>query len=205
MVDEMKSEHPAAPRPRWPFTRRQIVAQIIVAGVILASGMGIGVGGTILSLKDRIMWRFPPRGGPPRPDLNEDINRWRAELGLSDEQVQQIREVSAKRQATFQQRLYEMFQMQHAEREEFVASMRGILTADQFQKWDHEVKERERHFRQWRPDGFKGPGGPGGRGRPGGPGEAEGPGGHRGDHGPRGMRGPEQPPDGPPPDAPSPQ
>ena len=33
MVDEMKPVHPVAPRPRWPFTRRQIVGQIIVAGV----------------------------------------------------------------------------------------------------------------------------------------------------------------------------
>lgn len=204
MVDEMKPIHPVAPRPRWPFTRRQIVAQIIVAAVILASGIAIGAGGTILSLKDRIMWRFPPRGGPPQFDPSEDINRWRTELGLSDEQVQQINDVFTKRHAAFRQRLDEMFQMQHTEREEFVASMRGILTADQFQKWDHEVKERERHFRQWRPDGFKGPGGPGGRGRPGGPGEFDGPDRHRGDHGPRGMKGPETQPDGLPPGTPQP-
>jgi Spy/CpxP family protein refolding chaperone len=214
MVDEMKPVHPVAPRPRWPFTRRQIIAQIIVAAVILASGIGIGVGGTILSLRDRIMWRFPPRGGPPRFDPNEDINRWRTELGLSDDQAQQIRDVFTKRHTAFRQRLDEMFQVQQVEREEFVASMKSILTPDQFQKWEHEVKERERHFRQWRPDGFKGPGGPGGpggpdrRGRPdrqGGPSRPGGPDGHR-DRGSRDMRGQEPPPpDGPAPDSPPPQ
>lgn len=205
MVDEMKPVHPVAPRSRWLFTRRQIVGQVIVAAVILASGIGIGVGGTILSLKDRIMWRFPPRGGPPRFDPNEDINRWRTELGLSDDQAQQIKDVFTKRHAAFRQRLDEMFQVQQAEREEFVASMKSILTPDQFQKWEHEVKERERHFRQWRPDGFKGPGGPGGRGKPGGRGDFDGPDRHRGDRGPRGMRGPEPPPpDGPQPNSPPP-
>jgi hypothetical protein len=214
MVDETKPVHPVVPRPRWPFTRRQIVAQIVVAGVILASGIGIGVGGTILSLKDRIMWRFPPRGDLPRWDPTEDINRWRTELALSDDQAQQIKDVFTKRHAAFRQRLDEMFQVQQAEREEFVASMKSILTPDQFQKWEHEVKERERHFRQWRPDGFKGPGGPGGpdrMGRPdhqGGPNRPGGPDGHR-DRGFRDMRGPEAPPDsapseGPPPGGPQP-
>ena len=204
MVDEMKPTHPVVPRPRWPFTRRQIVAQIIVAAVILASGIAIGTGGTILSLKDRIMWRLPPGGMPPRFEWNKDIDRWRTEWALSDVQAQQIRDVFTKRHAAFRQRLDEMFQVQEAERKEFVASMKSILTPDQFQKWEHEVKERERHFRPWRPDGFKGPGGPGGpdrRGGPdhqGGPNRPDGPDGHR-DRGFRGMKGPDTPPDGPPP------
>jgi len=204
MVDEMKPIHPVVPRPRWPFTRRQIVAQIIVAAVILASGIGIGTGGTILALKDRIMWRFPPRGGP-QWDPSEDINRWRTELALSDDQAQQIRDVFTKRHAAFRQRLDEMFQVQEAERKEFVASMKSILTPDQFRKWEHEVKEREKHFRP----GFKGPGGPGGpdrRGRPDHQGGPNGPGGPDGRHdrGFRDMKGTERPPEGLPPDGPAP-
>jgi len=203
MVDELKPIHPVAPRPRWPFTRRQIVAQIIVAGVILASGIAIGIGGTILSLKDRII-RFPPPGGRPwMPDANELIDRWRTDLSLTDEQARQIKDIFTKSLEATRERWILIANSQQKEREEFAASMRGILTPGQFQKWEDEFKERERHFRQWRPGG---PGGPDRMGRPdrqGGPSRPGGPDGHR-DRGFRGMRGPESPPDGPPPDSPRP-
>jgi hypothetical protein len=201
MVDEMKPVHPVAPRPRWPFTRRQIVAQIIVAAVILSSGIGIGVGGTILSLKDRIMRfsRFDDRRLPPDP--NQMIDQWRADLSLTDEQVQQIKDMFTKRWAAAREQWVKIAEVQRQEREEFVASMKSILTAEQFTKWQDEFN---RHMGHWRPRGPGGPGGPDRMGRPdhfGGPDRPGGPDGHR-DRGFRDMRGPDAPPDGPPPGGP---
>lgn len=203
MVDEMRPVHPVAPRPKWPFTRRQIVGQIIVAGVILASGIGIGIGGTILSLKDRIT-RFPPPGDRMRPpDANELINRWRADLGLTDEQAQQIKGMFEKRLAAAREQWVKMAEAQRQELDELVASMKSILTPEQFAKWQDEFN---RHMGHWRP---RGPGGPGGPDHQGGPNRPGGPDGHRNRRF-REMRGPDTPPDGPPPgglqpDSPPPQ
>lgn len=210
MVDEMKPVHPVAPRQRWPFTRRQIVAQIVVAAVILASGIAIGTGGTILTLKDRIMWRPPEeppgRGGGIRGPFGPDpiVQEWTTKYGLTGEQAQQAKDTLTKQFEATRALWIEFAERDKTEREKFVEAMRGILTPEQFSKWEPEFIRRTEHFQRWRPDGPRGPGGPGGRGRPDGRDEPGGSGGRRGDHGPRGMRGPESPPDGPPPDSPRP-
>ena len=68
MVGEPKPEHPLHPH-RPPLSRRQLLMQVVVAGVILASGVGIGTGGTILALKNRLVTRL--RLLPPDlPDRN---------------------------------------------------------------------------------------------------------------------------------------
>jgi hypothetical protein len=207
MVDEMKPVHPVAPRPRWPFTRRQIVAQIVVAAVILASGIAIGTGGTILTLKDRIMWRPPEppgRGGGIRGPFGPDpiVEEWTTKYGLTGEQAQQAKDTLTKQFEATRTIWTEFADRNKAERDKLIEAMKGILTPEQFSKWEPDFTERTQHFDRWRPGG---PGGPGGRGRPGGRGDFDGPGGRRGDHGPRGMRGAERPPDSPLPDNPPPE
>jgi Spy/CpxP family protein refolding chaperone len=206
MVDETKPIHPVVPRSRWPFTRQQIVGQVIVAAVILASGIGIGVGGTILSLKDRIVRlpRIDDRRPPtPPPEL---IEGWRADLGLTDEQVRQIKDMFSQRMTAAREQRKKMMELQRQEIEEFVASMKSILTAEQFAKWHKEFIDHVGHLR---PRGPGGPGGPGGfdrRGKPdhqGGPKRPGGPDGHW-DRGARDMKEPNFPAGGPPPDGPTP-
>ncbi len=199
MVDETKPVHPVASRTRWPFTRRQIVGQVIVAAVILASGIGIGVGGTILSLKDRIM--RVPIGDPPRPPGPPEwlIDRWRADLSLTDEQVQQIKDVFTQRMTAARDQWKKMMELQQQEQDQFAASMKSILTPEQFTKWKEEFDRAVDH---WRPRGPGGPGGPGGFDRKrkldhfGGPGRSGGPDGYR-DHRARDMKEPNSQSDGP--------
>ena len=96
MVGEPKPEHPLHPH-RPPLSRRQLLMQVVVAGVILASGIGIGTGGTILALKNRIIPRvrvMPP--DPPRPEPNVIVTRWRGEYSLSDKQAQQAKDTLTK-------------------------------------------------------------------------------------------------------------
>lgn len=197
MVNEMKSTHPVAPRSRWPFTRRQIVAQVIVAAVILASGIGIGIGGTILSLKDRIMWRPPEppgRGEGIKGRFGPDaiIEEWKTEYGLTDEQAQQAKDTLTSQFEATRAIWLEFAERNKAEREKFIEAMGGVLTPEQFGRWEPEFRRRTEHFDRWRPGG---PGGPRGDRR--GP---EGPNRPDGDRrrGPRGMRPPGPPPEPPP-------
>jgi hypothetical protein len=202
MVDEAKLGPPVVPRRRWPFTRRQIILQVVLAAVILGSGIAIGAGGAILVLRDRIIWRFPPRppgGRHGPPDL---VAAWTEEYDLTAEQARQIQETLAKQFAAIRELWTDLATKEQAEREKFVQAMKSILTPEQFETWHEDLKERERHFPRWRPRGPGGPDRPGGPGRPSGPNGPGRPDGRR-DHGPRSMRGPEPPPEGPPKEPPT--
>ncbi len=198
MVDEMKPTHPVTPRSRWPFTRRRIIAQVIVAAVILASGIGIGTGGTILSLKDRIMWRppVPPgRGGGIRGPFGPDaiVEEWTTAYGLTDEQARQAKDTLTSQFEATRLIWLEFADRNKAEREKFIEAMGGILTPEQFSTWEPEFRRRTEHFDRWRPGGPRGPRGE--RRGPDGPNRPDGA--HR-SRGPRGMKPPGPPPEPPP-------
>ncbi len=175
MVEETKLGGPLPPRRRWPYTRRQVIGQIIVATVILGSGIGIGAGGTLLMLKNRM---FPPF--PPERDADALVDRWRTDFALTDAQARQIKDMFTKRRTAARKRWEEIWKLEQTEREAFAKSMKTVLTPEQYAKWLNqlnELKEREKRFRRWRPGGPRGPGGLGG------------PDGHR-SRGPRGTKGP---------------
>ena len=162
MVGEGKPEHPLHHR-RLPSNRRQLLMQAVVAVVILVSGIGIGTGGTILALKNRLVprLRLPPPG-PPGMEPNILVERWRGEYALSDKQVQQAKDTLIKQFAATGDLWDKFRQAEQSEREKFAASIKKILTPEQFTKWDSDLKERMEHFRGMRP--FEGRGG--GRGGP---------------------------------------
>jgi hypothetical protein len=159
MVDPTKPDGPA-PRVRPPYSRRQIISQVGIAAVILISGMGIGTGGTILALKDRIMWRFMPLP-PPGPDVNEIVLRWRTDYTLTNEQADQAKAAFITSQSNTRRLFAESWQKQMTEQAKFVKVMGTILTPEQFQKFKSDLDERAKHFRHqrpgwrpgWRPDG----------------------------------------------------
>ena len=182
MVDETKPEHPLHPH-RPPFNRRQLLMQAVVAGVILASGIGIGAGGAVLTLKDRIVWSLPS----PPPDRDDRRSRppdfvemLRAQYSLSDEQVEKVKDLFAKRLDTARERRRQVEAIEVAERAKLVEDMKPILNPDQFVRWSADYRKmiedmRDRPF--WGPrGGHKGPS----RGNRG-PGGAMGPEGRRGD------------------------
>ncbi len=204
MVGETKPEHPLQPH-RPPFNRRQLVLQVVVAGVILASGIGIGAGGAILVLQDRIVWHIPsppvdpPRGPRPGGNIGEML---RTQSSLSDAQTQQVKDLFAKRLEAARERRKQVDAIEQAEREKLAEDMKGILTTEQFERWHADYQKmmddmRNRPF--WGPRGdHRGP--PHGDRGPGG---AMGPEGRRGDRGPRPPMGPndrhkgDRPPDQP--------
>ncbi len=191
MVGEPKPEHPLHPH-RPPFNRRQLLMQVVVAAVILASGIGIGTGGTILALQDRIVWQPPPRptdrGGErgPRPDFVAEL---RTKYSLSDEQVQKVKDLFAARWEAGRARWEQLRKIEADEREQLVTDMKGILTPEQFEPWHVEYQQRIAEMQNrpfWGPRGdHRGPP----RGDRG-PGPRRGPDNRRGDWPPRPPMGP---------------
>jgi hypothetical protein len=184
MVGEPKPEHPLHPR-HLPLSRRQLLMQGVVAVVILGSGIGIGTGGTILALKNRLVprLRLPPPS-PPGMEPNFLVERWKGDYSLSDKQSQQAKDTLTKQFAATRE-LWQKFTLaEQSEREKFAAAMKKILTPEQFTKWDDDLKKRMEHFRGMRPfDGRGGGrGGPRGERRPDRPGD---PNGRRWDGSPR--------------------
>ncbi len=219
MVGETKPEHPPHPH-RSPVSRRQLMMQFMVAGVILASGVGIGTGGTILALKGRIIPRVRVMPvDPPGPEPNFIVARWKGDYGLSDKQAQQVKDILTKQFTALREFRQKLFQTEQSEREKSAASMKKILTSEQYAKWDQDMKKRAEQFERMRARGPRGdhkgpPRGERGPGRPRDPNDRrwDGPpprppmefGGRRGDWPSRGPMDPnnhhrgDQPPDRPP-------
>ncbi len=171
MVGETKPEHPLHPH-RPPLSRRQLMMQTMVAGVILVSGVGIGTGGTILALKGRIIQRVRLMPiDPPGPEPNFIVTRWKADYGLTDKQAQQVTEILTKQFTDLRNLRQTLFQAEQAEREKSAASMKKVLNPEQYAKWDQDMKERAERFERMRARGPRGdhkgpPRGERGPGRP---------------------------------------
>ncbi|MEN6424346.1 MAG: hypothetical protein ABFE13_03220 [Phycisphaerales bacterium] len=172
MVDPGKPEHPTVPHHRPPLSGRQIIAQIGVAAVILVSGIAIGGGGTILALKNRIVpvidTQIPERSRSG-PDVNELAKisgwlaeRWKADYGLSDEQTQQVKETLAGEFAAKERLHREFMAAEETQRQQLTVAMKGILTPEQFARWDADFRQMVEHMKRMRPfdgpqDGRRGP------------------------------------------------
>jgi hypothetical protein len=171
MVDEPKPEGDRDPnrdemrlgpqhslhRHRPPLSRRQLVMQFLVAGVILVSGVGIGAGGSILALKGRIiprmrMWPVDP----PGPEPNFIVARWKENYGLSDKQAQQVKDILTKQFTALRKLRQTLFQAEQSEREKAAASLKKVLNSEQYAKWDQDMKRMSERFERMRARGPRG-------------------------------------------------
>ncbi len=150
MVGDPKPEHPLHPR-RLPLSRRQLLMQGMVAVVILGSGIGIGTGGTVLALKNRIVpvVRVMPFG-PPGQEPNDIAAHWKADYGLSDKQEQQIRDILTKQVTDLRKIRQTLFQAEQAAREKYALSLKKVFTPEQYSKWDQAMQARQEQFERWR-------------------------------------------------------
>jgi len=149
--------------------------QALVAVVILASGIGIGTGGTILALQNRILpVRVMPPGPRPGPDPNDIVNRWKDDYGLNDKQAQRAKETLTKEFATIAELRAKFSAAEQQERGKLADAMKKIMTSEQFTQWDNDLKKMVEHMqraREGRRGGRGGPRGERGPGRPGDPNE----------------------------------
>lgn len=171
MVDPIKPIKPAG-------QRRRMVLQLVFALVIFLSGTVIGTGGTMQWLKSRGGRIGPPPSRGRGPDPNELVARWTEEYGLSAQQGEEIKQVLKR----VDQMRREAFQESHDKMEtafkEMIEGIKGIMTSDQFKRWNEEFENRMQKYRGskdgWRRDGRRG--------------GAGGPRGERGDRDPNHLR-----------------
>lgn len=136
--------------------------------VILLAGVTLGAAGALLLVR-------PAERQPPM-DLematNAMLGRFRAELGLTREQAEQIQQILQTRM----QKLREIRLQARPQIEEQLGAVKeeigAVLTAEQRDRWQEIVTRLEREFRRGmrRGPGGPGPGFRGGRDRPGPPG-----------------------------------
>ena len=163
---------------------RQVRQLIVLGVVILASGIVIGFGATTLCFKDRIV---KPKRYAGKEYL-QVAKRMRADYDLSEEQSRQMREIFKKQFAGMQLMQQESQQKMETQRKELIASIKEVLTKEQFGKWLKEFKKRERRSRMQRRQRQRGSGEQRQGERK--PRQFEGKGGSGPDPGPRGPRGP---------------
>lgn len=164
MVEPVHSEHPTPSHHRPPLTRRQLVAEIGVAVVILVSGIAIGSGGAILALRDRIIPKIklmPPDPGPG-PEPNFLVEHWTQDYGLSDKQARQVKDTLTEQWAGTRELWLKFMQAEQSQRQKFAEAMKNTLTPEQYEKWESDLKKRFERFRGMRPFEGRPPGGRGG-------------------------------------------
>ncbi|HBG28911.1 MAG: hypothetical protein A2Y10_16610 [Planctomycetes bacterium GWF2_41_51] len=115
--------------------------RLLCAFIILASGIAIGVGGTILMVKHRVIWisRMPKDAN----DITEMVTK---KYDLNPQQIEQVRKIITN---SFEQRKLDD-EAQSAKRDiyakQITAEMNSVLTPEQFEKWNKDFQEmRERY------------------------------------------------------------
>lgn len=129
-----------------PKTRPPVWRTVILGVVILVCGMVIGGGFTTYVLWKRVESTIlHPRLVPERI-----VEHMEASLELSDEQVEQIREIFARRHERFDQLREEVEPLVHAELDSIHAEVARVLTPEQLEQWNSRF---DRMHRRW----FRGP------------------------------------------------
>ena len=118
---------------------------ILLAMVILVSGIVIGSVGTIYCLRNRIIrgQRRPDRAGREGAKISQQI---KTEYGLTDEQAKQVEELFSQRLEAMRSVRMEMAKELSEDREKLLVDMNDILTPEQYEKWLPDFKKRAMHF-----------------------------------------------------------
>ena len=114
--------------------------RLLCAFIILFSGIAIGIGGTILMVKHRVIWisRMPK-------DANDITEMVAKKYDLNPQQVDQVRKIITN---SFEQRKLDdetLSAKRDIYAKQIAAEMNSILTPEQFEKWNKDFQEmRER-------------------------------------------------------------
>lgn len=168
MVDESEAAVPPLARKRLWRSRKQMFLQIAAATIILFCGVVIGSGAALLHFKDNIVRdRRPPLG-----DIVEDI---RTRYDLTEEQTKGAEAALGSSRERMRTLFEEFRQKMEAEFQQLSSAMKGVLTPEQFERWESDFKSRRGPGPGRFGPGRPGPGGGRGFGGPG-PGTRSGPG-----------------------------
>jgi hypothetical protein len=111
--------------------------------IILLSGIAIGAGGTIMLIKERVIW---VGGSHPHKDANDITKEITEKYGLNPQQSTQVQGIITnaflKRKAN-----NEAEDKQHeADIQAVIADMKTVLTPQQFEQWNKDFQAmRDKH------------------------------------------------------------
>jgi len=125
------------------YQHKRALLWIICAAVILISGIVIGVGGTILLVRHRVIWV-----GHPHKDataIAKDISK---KYGLNEQQAKQVEDIFNR--AFEQKRLqWEEREKQHEQEAQLlIAEMNDVLNREQFDRWNRDFQELREKFKK---------------------------------------------------------
>lgn len=171
MVAQQQSETPhasAAHRPRLLF-RPIRGMQVLLAAVIFVSGAIVGGAGTILYLRQRMVW-IRPNPGPSPPHIFL-LRHLISTLDLTEEQARQVEQMLDQSMQHMHEIVMQNRQHMEAKHEDLASKLKDILTPEQYQKWERDFSQMRRRFRskggmgpgRFGPRGFRSKGFPPGR------------------------------------------
>ncbi len=123
------------------YRHKKMLLWLLCGVIILTSGVIIGAGGTILLVKQRVIWI-----SRPHKDANEIAQEITEKYGLNPQQTQQVGQLINK--AFQQKKLYdeEEKKKREADIQIMIADMNQILTPQQFERWNKDFQAfREKH------------------------------------------------------------
>ncbi|MDD5458460.1 MAG: hypothetical protein PHF37_03610 [Phycisphaerae bacterium] len=112
----------------WP---KQLLVQIVIAVVILVSGIIIGSGTTILLAKNRMIWIKPPN----KPNAASIAHKISEKYGLDQQQATQMEKIFVDGFAARKLLRDEMDKKMDTQTEVFIEKMKQAMTAEQFDRW----------------------------------------------------------------------
>jgi hypothetical protein len=124
------------------YQHKQMFLRIISAAIILASGIIIGAGGTILLVKQRVIWI-----GHKHKDAADITKEITEKYGLNQQQTKQVEQIIAN--AFEKKKLYdeETNNKRDADAQIIIAEMNDVLTPGQFERWNKDFQTMREKFK----------------------------------------------------------
>ncbi len=124
------------------YRNKRTFLWIIYAGIILISGIAIGVGGTILLVKYNIIWidhKFKNTAA-----ITEEIS---TKYGLDQQQTKQVEGVLNRAFEQRQLRREETNKERYEEAQILIAEMNDVLNPQQFERWNKDFQTMREKFK----------------------------------------------------------
>lgn len=127
------------------YKHKQTFLRIVLAAVILASGIAIGAGGAILLAKNGLLWiHFKPMTAD---DITKKLTK---KYDLNQQQTKQVAEVMNKAFEQMRADEAEMGKKRDAYAEVMIADMEEILTPEQFERWHKDFQAMRETYKSRR-------------------------------------------------------
>ena len=111
--------------------------------IIFASGLAIGAGGTIMLIKQRVIW---VGGGHPHRDANDITKEITEKYGLNSQQSAQVQGIITNAFLKRKSNDEAQDKQRDADVQNIIADMKTVLTPQQFEQWNKDFQAmRDKH------------------------------------------------------------